>query len=437
MRDAGRVAAAIAVLSDMEERHKPARLALKSWGEASRFAGAKDRAFVSGLVLDALRRRRSLAWMIGEDSPRAVVLGALRYAWDWPVERITEAAAEEPHGPGPLSDAETAGLAKPKPLADAPAPIRGDYPDWLEAAMTRVFGEARADEAVAMAVRAPVDLRVNTIKSDAARTLKALASVGAEPAGLMIDALRIAAPQASERAGSAEAEPAFAKGWFEVQDLGSQIAAAAAGDIAGKQVLDLCAGGGGKTLALAAAMGSKGQIYAYDSEARRLSDTVTRSQRAGVRNLQVRSPSDPVALTELEGKMDCVFVDAPCTGSGTWRRHPDAKWRLTEAQLERRIEEQSAILAQAAAYLKPKGRLVFVTCSLFAEENEDRVAAFLAEHPTFAATPVLDAIAASGRADPDGLERLAKFQTPEGFLRLTPRSAGTDGFFVAVLERRP
>jgi 16S rRNA (cytosine967-C5)-methyltransferase len=437
MRDAGRVAAAIAVLSDMEERHKPARLALKSWGEASRFAGAKDRAFVSGLVLDALRRRRSLAWMIGEDSPRAVVLGALRYAWDWPVERIAEAAAEEPHGPGPLSDAETAGLATPQPLADAPAPIRGDYPDWLEAAMTRVFGEARADEAVAMAVRAPVDLRVNTIKSDAARTLKALASVGAEPAGLMIDALRIAAPQASERAGSAEAEPAFAKGWFEVQDLGSQIAAAAAGDIAGKQVLDLCAGGGGKTLALAAAMGSKGQIYAYDSEARRLSDTVTRSQRAGVRNLQVRSPSDPAALTELEGKMDCVFVDAPCTGSGTWRRHPDAKWRLTEAQLERRIEEQSAILAQAAAYLKPKGRLVFVTCSLFAEENEDRVAAFLAEHPTFAATPVLDAIAASGRADPDGLERLAKFQTPEGFLRLTPRSAGTDGFFVAVLERRP
>jgi 16S rRNA (cytosine967-C5)-methyltransferase len=437
MRDAGRVAAAIAVLSDMEERHKPARLALKSWGEASRFAGAKDRAFVSGLVLDALRRRRSLAWMIGEDGPRAVVLGALRYAWDWPVERIAEAAAEEPHGPGPLTETETAGLTAPKPLADAPAPVRGDYPDWLEPSMTRVFGETRADEAVAMAVRAPVDLRVNTIKSDAPRTLKALASVGAEPAGMMIDALRIAAPEASERAGSAEAEPAFAKGWFEVQDLGSQIAAAAAGDIAGKQVLDLCAGGGGKTLALAAAMGSKGQIYAYDSEARRLSDTVTRSQRAGVRNLQVRSPSDPAALTELEGKMDCVFVDAPCTGSGTWRRHPDAKWRLTEAQLERRIEEQNAILSQAAAYLKPKGRLVFVTCSLFAEENEDRVAAFLAEHPTFAATPALDAIAASGRADPDGLERLAKFQTPEGFLRLTPLSAGTDGFFVAVLERRP
>ncbi len=436
MRDAGRLAAAIEVLSDLESRHKPVRMALKNWGEASRFAGSKDRAFVSGLVLDALRRRRSLGWMMGDDSPRAVVLGVLRHVWAWPTERIAEAAGEGPHGPGALSEAETAALATPRALEDAPAPIRGDYPDWLEPAMSRVYGEARADEAEALARRAPVDLRVNTLKSDTSRTLKALASVGAEPAGLMADALRIAAPEASERAGSAESEPAFAKGWFEVQDLGSQIAAAAAGDIAGKQVLDLCAGGGGKTLALAAAMGPTGQIYAYDSEARRLADTVTRSQRAGVRNLQVRSPSDPKALAGLDGRMDVVFVDAPCTGSGTWRRHPDAKWRLSADQLERRQGEQDAVLGEAAVYVKVKGRLVYVTCSLFAEENEDRIAAFLAGHPHFAAAPTLEAIAASGRATPEGLDALSNFQTPEGFLRLTPRAAGTDGFFVAVLERR-
>jgi 16S rRNA (cytosine967-C5)-methyltransferase len=252
----------------------------------------------------------------------------------------------------------------------------------------------------------------------------------------MAEALRIAAPEASERAGSAESEPAFAKGWFEVQDLGSQIAAAAAGAIAGKQVLDLCAGGGGKTLALAAAMGPTGQIYAYDSEARRLADTVTRSQRAGVRNLQVRSPSDPKALAGLDGRMDVVFVDAPCTGSGAWRRHPDAKWRLGEEQLQRRLDDQDAVLSEAAVYVKTGGRVVYVTCSLFAEENEDRVAAFLAGHPHFAAANSLDAIAASGRAAPEGVEALSKFQTREGFLRLTPRTAGTDGFFVAVLERR-
>ena len=155
-----------------------------------------------------------------------------------------------------------------------------------------------------------------------------------------------------------------------------------------------------------------------------------------MRNLQVRSPSAPKALAGLDGRMDVVFVDAPCTGSGTWRRHPDAKWRLGAEQLERRQGEQDAVLSEAAVYVKVKGRLVYVTCSLFAEENEDRIAAFLAGHPHFAATPVLEAIAASGRAAPDGLEALAKFQTPEGFLRLTPRTAGTDGFFVAVLERR-
>ena len=436
MRDAGRLAAAIEVLSDLESRHKPVRMALKNWGEASRFAGSKDRAFVSGLVLDALRRRRSLGWMMGDDTPRAVVLAVLRHVWAWPTERIAEAAGEEPHGPGALTDAEVEALSAPRALTDAPAPIRGDYADWLEPAMARVYGEARADEAEALARRAPIDLRVNTLKSDTPRAIKALASVGAEPAGLMADALRIAAPEASERAGSAESEPAFAKGWFEVQDLGSQVAAAAAGDIAGKQVLDLCAGGGGKTLALAAAMGPTGQIYAYDSEARRLADTVTRSQRAGVRNLQVRSPSDPKALAGLDGRMDVVFVDAPCTGSGTWRRHPDAKWRLGAEQMERRQAEQDSVLSEAAVYVKVKGRLVYVTCTLFAEENEDRIAAFLAGHPHFAATPTLEAIAASGRATPEGLETLSNFQTPEGFLRLTPRTAGTDGFFVAVLERR-
>jgi 16S rRNA (cytosine967-C5)-methyltransferase len=435
LRDAGRIAAAIGVLADLEERHKPARLALKTWGDASRFAGAKDRAFVSGLVLDALRRRRSLAWRMESVTPRAAVLGALRFSWDWPLARIAEAAAEEPHGPGALSADETQRLTTPVDLSQAPAPVRGDYPDWLEPALERRFGERRVELAQAMAVRAPVDLRANRLKTDVDRAQKALASVGARPAGIMADALRIPAPQASERAGAAEAEPAFAKGWFEVQDLGSQIAAAAAGDIKGRQVLDLCAGGGGKTLALAAAMRSSGQIYAYDSEARRLADTVKRAQRAGVRNLQVRSPSDPKALDDIVGRMDLVFADAPCTGSGTWRRHPDAKWRLSPDQLERRIAEQDEVLSQAARFVKARGRIVYVTCSLLAEENEDRITAFLAAHPGFAVTDAVTAIAASGLTADDGLAALNAWRTPEGYLRLSPLGAGTDGFFVAVLER--
>jgi len=436
MTPAGRLAAAIQVLSEIETRHRTVRDALRAWGEQSRYAGAKDRAWVSGLVLDALRRRRSLAWMIGEESPRAIALAALRFAWGWEPDQVAEAAAGEPHGPGALSDAEARALADPRPLEEAPAPVRGDYPDWLEPHLARVFGTDRAEEGAALARRAPVDLRVNTLKADPERVLKALQGMGAEPSPLLATALRIAAPEAAERAAPVESLPAFAKGWFEVQDLGSQIAAAAAGPVKGRQVLDFCSGGGGKSLALAAAMANTGQIYAYDTDLRRLSEVVKRADRAGVRNLQIRSPSDPDPLTDLKDRMDLVFVDAPCTGSGTWRRHPDAKWRLTPAQLDRRRAEQVQVLQAASNFVKPGGRLVYVTCSLLAEENEDQVAALCAQEAGFIPTPVLDALAASGLVTPSGLDALTGKAGEDGALRLSPRSGASDGFFIAVLDRR-
>jgi len=423
LRDGGRLSAAIDVLTEVETRHRPVRLALKSWGDAARYAGAKDRAFVSGLVLDALRKRRSLAWRMGEGSPRAAALGALALLWRWPLDRIGAAASEAPHGPGPLSAAERRALQDPRDLAEAPPPVRGDYPDWLDGSMARAFGEARAEEGAALAERAPVDLRVNTLKTDPERALKALAPLHAHPSGVLASALRIDAPDPTARGGAIETIPQFSKGWFEVQDLGSQIAAACAGDVARKQVLDLCAGGGGKTLALAAAMGSTGQIYAYDADARRLADTVRRADRAGVRNLQVRSPVHPEPLKDLEGRMDVVFIDAPCSGVGSWRRHPDTKWRLTPEALARRVAEQDAVLDQGAAFVKPGGRMVYVTCSVLPEEDEDRVAAFLGRHPQFASRPATE------------VPQLGRWLTPDGLLRLSPRASETDGFFVAVLEK--
>jgi 16S rRNA (cytosine967-C5)-methyltransferase len=420
LKDGGRLAAAIAVLDDMAERHRPVRLALRAWGEGARYAGAKDRAAVSGLVLDALRKSRSLAWAMGEDSHRARVLGVARFAWEWPLAAIAAAAAED-HGPGTLTETEAARLAEPLSLDGAPAAVRGDFPDWLDPHMTRVFADKAGAQGAALAARAPIDIRVNTLKTDPVRALKALAPFGAQPAGVLETAIRVDAPAASERAAPVEALPEFAKGWFEIQDLGSQIAAALAGDIAHRQVLDICAGGGGKTLALAAAMNNTGQLFAYDADGRRLADTQRRAARAGVRNLQVRSPFRADALSDLTGRMDLVFADAPCTGSGVWRRHPDAKWRLTTEQLARRMAEQDAVLTAAEPYVKSGGRLIYVTCSLFAEENEDRVAAFLARAPEFGAEP------ANGVAD-DHL-------TADGFLRLTPLTAGTDGFFAAVLRR--
>jgi 16S rRNA (cytosine967-C5)-methyltransferase len=421
VRDGGRLSAAIEVFGAVAEGGRPVRLALKAWGERSRFAGAGDRAFVSGLVLDALRRRRSLGYRMGEDSPRAITLGALGLLWGWETTRIAAAAGDEPHGPGALTETERAALDSPRDLAGAPAPIQGDYADWMDGALERVFGAARAMEGAALAQRAPLDIRVNSLRSDAGRTLKALAPFGAHPAGYLETALRVDPPEASARAPAVETAPEFEKGWFEIQDLGSQIAAACAGEITGKQVLDYCAGGGGKTLALAAAMANRGQIFAYDSDARRLTDTVRRARRAEVRNLQLRSPIHPEPLKGLEGAMDLVFADAPCTGSGTWRRHPDAKWRLTPDQMARRMAEQDRVLSGAAVFVKPGGRLIYVTCSLFAEENEDRIAAFLGGRDDFTVEPV---------TPPDDLPL-----TPQGFLRLTPLSAGTDGFFVAVLRR--
>ena len=155
-----------------------------------------------------------------------------------------------------------------------------------------------------------------------------------------------------------------------------------------------------------------------------------------MRNLQVIQPSSLGLLGELKARMDVVFVDAPCTGSGTWRRRPDAKWRLTPAQLAERIADQDAVLKTSGDLVRTGGRVVYVTCSVLAEENEDRIAAFLAGSPRFAVIPSLEAIAASGLATGAGATHLADHATPEGFLRLSPRSGGTDGFFIAVLERR-
>ncbi len=420
MRDGGRIAAAIQVLDDIELRHKPVRQALKTWSDGARYAGSKDRAWVSGLALDVLRRQRSLAHLMGEESNRARALAALRWIWDWDMDRLGEACAD-PHGPGPLTDHEIATLNAKPSLKGAKADVQGDYPDWIEASMARTFGKDRVEEGIAFAQRAPVDLRVNRLKSDAYEVLKALDDMGAEPAGILPDALRVPAPAAAERAAAVEIHPSFAMGWFEVQDLGSQMAAAVAGDVSGQKVLDYCAGGGGKTLALAAAMGNTGKIYAYDSDARRMTDIIPRATRAGVTNLELRTPLNKEPLNGLQGEMDLVFVDAPCTGSGTWRRHPDAKWRLTPDTLQRRLNEQRKVLDQASEFVKPGGRMVYVTCSFFAEENEQQVEAFLARNDAFKLRK---------------LTLFPDFTTPQGYLRLSPRTAGTDGFFAALLDRK-
>ena len=433
MKNGGRIDAAIQVLDDVMNRHQPVKSAMRDWGKRARYAGAKDRAWVSGLVLDALRRRNSLAHAMGDDTPRALILAALRFVWEWDLRDI-ETSLKDEHAPEPLSETEREGLLlAPDPAA--PPHVQGDYPEWLTPHMERVFGETAVIEGQAMTSRAAVDLRVNTLKADAERASKALKTAGATPSPLLNAGFHIPAPDPSQRETSLQTIPAYSKGWVEVQDAGSQIAAAAANAKPGESVLDYCAGGGGKTLALAAAMEGKGQVYAFDIDGRRLSALIPRLKRSGAHNVQLCHPREPENLEVLKGSMDCVFVDAPCSGTGTWRRKPDTKWRLKETAFQKRQEEQAQILDAASEYVKPGGRLVYATCSFLAEEDEDQVSAFMARNAGFRSRDAVEQLEASGALTDEGLEMVRANRLPGGGVRLTPHRAGTDGFFFAVMER--
>jgi 16S rRNA (cytosine967-C5)-methyltransferase len=431
MTPAARLSAAIEVLADIEAQRRPAAEALKSWGLARRFAGSGDRAAIAGIVYDALRRKASSAFLLGVNSPRALVLGMLRLERKNEVEQIARLCDGEGHAPAPLDEAEGKALAAAT-LDSAPPWVVGDYPEWLDAHLAAVFGEDRAAEGAALASRAPLDLRVNTLKSDREKALAALTHLSAAPARWSALALRIPM-KADAKSPAVHAEPAFIKGWVEVQDEGSQLAALFADARPGEHVIDLCAGAGGKTLALAAAMRNQGQIYATDDDKRRLAPIHDRLARAGVRNVRVITPrGEEDVLADLKASADCVLIDAPCTGIGAWRRNPDAKWRMRPGALAIRIAEQAEILDRAVALLKPAGRIVYVTCSLLDEENGAQVRAFLARHPDFAALPAAELTRPLG-------ERAFMFQhaalmSPEGLL-MTPRRTDTDGFFVSVLRR--
>jgi 16S rRNA (cytosine967-C5)-methyltransferase len=431
MTPGARLAAAIEVLSDIGARRRPAPDALKDWGLSHRFAGSGDRAGIAGLVYDGLRRRASSAWLMGEDTPRAVLLGMLARERGLDVDAIARLADGSGYAAAPLSDAERAKLAAAD-LSGAPPHVAGDYPGWLDPHLAKVFGDGRVEEGAALASRAPLDLRANTLKASRDEAAKSLADLAPEPTRWSPNGLRIKL-RADAKSPAVHAEFAYLKGLVEIQDEGSQLAALLAGAKPGEQVLDLCAGGGGKTLALAAAMGGKGQLYATDDDKRRLAPIHARLERAGARNVQVRAPkSIGTELADLEGRMDLVLIDAPCTGIGAWRRNPDAKWRVRPGALEVRIKEQQAVLERAAGLVKPGGRIAYVTCSVLDEENSGQIRAFAGLHPDFSVEKPAEVVKALGERA--YLFGRAVLVSNEGLL-MTPRRTDTDGFFVSVLRR--
>ena len=428
MTPPARVAAAIELLAMIEAAtRKPADAVANAFFRDRRFIGSGDRRSVSDRVWAVLRARRRLGWWLDRAhepvTPRLLVAVSLLLE-GWTLDGVKQSFSGGQFGPTHLTLGESAALGRMEGQGldhkDMPEAVRLEVPDWVLPHLVARFGGAVGAEMAAMSQPAPLDLRVNLLKGNREQAIAALVSEGiqAVPTDLSPWGLRI------EGRRPVTSGAAFQSGLVEIQDEGSQLVALMVGAAPGMRVADWCAGAGGKTLALAMTMENKGSVTACDVSAPRLEGAVRRLRRAGVHNVErhLIEAGDKWAKRRA-GSFDRVLVDAPCTGTGTWRRNPDARLRLVERDLMELVPKQAAILATAARLVRKGGRLVYATCSVLLEENEHQVAAFLAANPDFRAVDLAEAW--PGTAPPNDGPHLS----------LTPLKHGTDGFFTAVLER--
>jgi len=433
LEDAGRAEAVIELAEAIDQSNAPADQVATSYFRARRYIGSSDRRGISLQLWGLLRRRAKLDWWLKSkaaplDARRRLIVDLL-FESKMTIAEMEELFTGGGHAPERLSGDERA-LVKSLDGFELvhrgmPVWVRTEFPEWLAPSLTALFGDGLEREMAALLEPAPVDLRVNTLKStrDAAKHALMLDGLNTTLTPLSPVGLRLPART------QLSAQDSFRAGIVEVQDEGSQIAALLVGAKPGQAVVDYCAGAGGKTLAIAAAMDNKGRLAALDIDKRRSERAAERLRRAGVFNTTrhlLAADNDPWIKRRV-GSFDRVLVDAPCTGTGTWRRNPDARWHLQPDDLARLIDQQAKILASAARLAKKGGRLIYVTCSLLAEENERQVETFLAAHADFALVPMAQAWAETIGSD---------CPADSDYLRLTPARHGTDGFFVAVTERK-
>lgn len=475
MTPAARLAAAASVLDSIAHSRQPAEVVLKAWGAANRYAGSKDRRAIADRVYKVIRARGRLVWaMGGREDGRALVIGSLSLIDGLSLDEIELLHSGEGYGPRPLSKQERARItAGPGEL---PGWVAAGLPEFVVEDFKITFGDRWTEEAhELMAPRAPIDLRVNVAKTTVAGVEAELTEAGLSPERTPWSAvgLRLSA----EPPPNVQALEAFKQGHIEIQDEGSQVACWLTGVEPGMTVVDYCAGGGGKTLGLAmmgqpivtkapkaeaeaapvatwSPVGGEGaapqpqpkpkakpveitstiRLFAYDVVQKRLDNIRPRLARAGVTADLRLLGQNGGGVEDLVRQADVVLVDAPCSGSGTWRRRPEDAWRLKPSEVERLHALQVQILDRASALVKPGGRLVFVTCSMLRGENEATADAFEENHPEFAPVPVAQALNASTLTDA-ARERLGALADGGHRLRLSPASTGTDGFFAAVYER--
>jgi len=401
-----RLAAAAEVLAEIFARKAAADRTLAAWGRAHRFAGSKDRAAIAERVYIVLRRRNECADAMADDTPRALVLGSLAVADEFDVERVSALCTDGQHALGPLTNVEHHRLAEPPERLREPW-IAHNYPRWLHEDLVATFDENLAVELGALNARAPLDLRVNTLKARPDDVLRELRAIGLEamPCALAGTGIRLAADGDAQVAKIA----AYVEGRIEIQDEASQLAVTIADPRPGETVIDLAAGAGGKSLALAAAMGNQGRVLACDVEPARLHRMEPRVARAGAGIVQIVGDPYGGAVSAVAGDgADLVFVDAPCSGTGTWRRNPEAKWTLDAERLAAYRAAQVRLLDRAAELVKPAGRIAYAVCSVLRTEGAVQVDDFCARNPAWR-------------------RKSAKL--------LTPYRDGTDGFYIAVIER--
>lgn len=438
MKDGARLAAVIEVLEAVGATERPADRVLDRYLKDRRYIGGSDRGAIAGRVWGVMRRQARLDWWIKkagkglQRDPRGRVLADVALTDGRDVGELAALFDGSRHAPAALtrdeSDALRRLVGRSLEHPDMPPNVQAECPNWLWPRLEAVFGTEAPEAVRALGAEATFDLRINPLAgAERAAVIAELAaaSVPAEPMPLSPVGLRL------DRRRPVDQLPAFKAGRIEVQDEGSQVAALLVGAQPGQLVVDYCAGAGGKSLALAADMANKGRLILFDVSKSRLDRAAVRLRRAGVNNAERRPLVEgDKSVKRLAGKADRVLVDAPCTGTGTWRRNPDAKWRYGPEDLAEIAASQRTILERAAAMVKPGGRLVYVTCSVLTEENEAVVDGFLAETTAFRALPVASVWAETVAARGGGV---CPAMGP--YLRLAPHRDGTDGFFVAVLER--
>jgi len=430
MQPAARLNATLDLMQELDAVPRPADAVISAWFRARRAIGDDDRGVIIELVYALLRHHARLGWWLEkqgrQDVPRDRLLAWLALGERTKPDQIQEMFDGGKFAPAALTDQERALLVKLQGCkmehAHMPDAVRVECPSWAIDSLRRRFGDAFVPEMAALLAPAPLDLRVNPIKSTREHMLRALRDLGlqAQASSMAPNGIRL-----NERLSLASL-PMLKSGEVEIQDEGSQLVAMLVDARPGDRVVDFCAGAGGKTLAIAAQMGNRGHAIACDVSEGRLKRAAERFRQAGLHNIETRlltSESDKW-VKRHKGGFDRVLVDAPCSGTGTWRRNPDARWRSDDEHgLNNLVALQAKILASAARLVKPGGRLVYATCSLLLEENEEQVAAFLAANPAFRLVPVSEAMPGfKDSAHPD-------------YLSLTPARHDTDGFFAAVMER--